>query len=162
MNYKNAENVIFLLLLLLILLNSYSLKESYDNYSHTVDLPINTKYSCKNMCGPQAICSLTGEQCTSDIDCYGCQPKKQNKNKNSKDVNPYDDNGKLTDMVPNYSILTNDIGTQAYYFKDKINSPAFYYNKGINTWRETFDEEQYLYNKRYNPCLLYTSPSPRD
>ena len=61
MNYKNAEKIILVLLFLLILLNSYSLKEGYGNYSDTVDLPINTKYSCKNMCGPQAICSLTGE-----------------------------------------------------------------------------------------------------
>jgi hypothetical protein len=161
MNYKNAEKIILVLLFLLILLNSYSLKEGYGNYSDTVDLPINTKYSCKNMCGPQAICSLTGEQCTSDIDCYGCQPKKQNKNKKSKDVTPDDDAGKLTDnMTPNYSILTNDIGTQAYYFKDKINSPALYYNKGINTWRETFDAEQYLYNKRYNPSIYFTQFIP--
>ena len=161
MKYKNGEKIILLLLFLLIILNGFYLKEGYDNYSHTVNLPINTKYSCKNMCGPQAICSLTGEQCTSDIDCYGCRPKKHKKKNITKDVDGYDDNGKLTDnMTPDYSILTSDIGTQAYYFKDKVESPALYYNKGVNTWRETFDEEQYLYDKRYNPSIYYTQFIP--
>ena len=35
----------------------------------TVRLPINTTTSCKNMCGPPGRCSITGEQCVSDIDC---------------------------------------------------------------------------------------------
>lgn len=52
--------------------NMYTLKETSDT-SHTVDLPINTTVDCKNMCGPLNRCSITGEQCTSDIDCYGCQ-----------------------------------------------------------------------------------------
>ena len=43
-------------------------------YSHSVDLPLTTTYSCKNFCGPPARCSITGQQCTSDIDCPGCQP----------------------------------------------------------------------------------------
>ena len=52
--------------------NMYTLKESSDT-SHTVNLPINTTISCENMCGPLNRCSITGQQCTSDIDCYGCQ-----------------------------------------------------------------------------------------
>lgn len=157
MNY----NIIIVLLLIVIIFNSFSLKEGYDNYRHTVDLPINTKYSCKNMCGSQSTCSITGEQCTSDIDCYGCRPMKNNNKNISKDINSYDDNGKLTDnMTPNFSILTNDIGTNAYFFKDKIDSPALYYNKGINTWRETFNEEKLLYDKRYNPSIYFTQFIP--
>ena len=42
--------------------------------THTVNLPINTTYSCKNMCGPYGKCSITGERCLSDIDCFGCKP----------------------------------------------------------------------------------------
>lgn len=169
MNYKYINNIILVLLLFVILLNMVSLKEGYDNYSHTVNLPINTKYSCKNMCGPQATCSITGEQCTSDIDCYGCRPTKKkrkgkrrmNDNHNYDNVIPFDDNGKLTDNVtPSYSTLTSDIGTHAYYFENKINSPALYYNKGINTWRETFDEEKLLYDKRYNPSIFFTQFIP--
>jgi hypothetical protein len=130
-------------------------KESFDsydgnNYSNTVDLPINTTYSCKNMCGSNAICILTGEQCTSDIDCYGCRPKSKKKNQTSKSVNSYKDNKKLTEaFTSTFSVLTNDIGTKTYFFEDKINSPALYYNKGINTWRDTFNKEQELYDKRY-------------
>ena len=46
-------------------LNNPSLNNST---SHTVDLPLTTTYSCKNMCGPQARCSITGQQCMADID----------------------------------------------------------------------------------------------
>ena len=42
--------------------------------NHTVDLPLNTKYNCSNMCGPLSRCAISGEQCTSDVDCYGCTP----------------------------------------------------------------------------------------
>jgi hypothetical protein len=116
MKYKNGEKIILMLLLIFIIFNCFYLKEGYGNYRDNVDLPINTKYSCKNMCGPRGICSMTDEQCTSDIDCYGCQPKKQNKKNISKDVNSYNDNGKST---PNNSFLTSDIGSTAYYFDDK-------------------------------------------
>jgi hypothetical protein len=164
MNYKYINNIILVLLLFIILLNMVSLKEGYDNYSHTVNLPINTKYSCKNMCGPQATCSITGEQCTSDIDCYGCRPtkkkRKNNLNKKNNNVIPFDDNGKLTDMTPSESVLTSDIGTNAYYFENKINSPALNYNKGINTWRETYNQEKLLYDKRYNPSIYFTQFIP--
>jgi hypothetical protein len=54
--------------------------------SHNVDMPINTYYSCQNMCGPLARCSISGEQCTSDVDCYGCVPKNQKNPKKTKEV----------------------------------------------------------------------------
>jgi hypothetical protein len=41
-------------------------------YSHNVNLPINDPISCKNFCGPNAKCLITREQCTSDVDCKGC------------------------------------------------------------------------------------------
>jgi hypothetical protein len=84
--------------------------------NHTVDLPINTKISCKNMCGPLARCSITGEQCTSDVDCYGCQKINQDEDKRARgadenanestkikksDLNPnigYDEFGKVVDV----------------------------------------------------------------
>lgn len=74
--------------------------------SHNVDQPINTKRSCKNMCGPLARCSITGEQCTSDVDCYGCQKINQNENKKSVDMED-DENAKeggkikKSDLNPN-------------------------------------------------------------
>ena len=86
-------------------------KEGFDMYaqptidlgtpetSHTVNLPINTTFSCKNMCGPLARCSKTGEQCTSDVDCYGCQPKVYEPAYDTKAVGGQNDAGKLTDGV---------------------------------------------------------------
>ena len=123
--------------------------------SHTVDLPLTTTYSCKNMCGPQARCSITGQQCTADIDCPGCQPKingVKTQSNNSRNVPPNNDAGKLTvGVTPQYSPLTTDIGTRATSFFDKefskTPSPTF----GINTWRDDFDEEQKLFYKRYKP-----------
>ena len=122
--------------------------------SHTVELPLTTTYSCKNMCGPQARCSITGQQCTADIDCPGCQPKiKGIKNQSSnRNVPGNNDAGKLTvGVTPQYSPLTSDIGTKALKISgkefSKTPSPTF----GINTWRDDFDEEQKLFDKRYKP-----------
>ena len=122
--------------------------------SHTVDLPLTTTYSCKNMCGPQARCSITGQQCTADIDCPGCQPKISGiKTQSSNKSIPADnDAGKLTvGVTPQYSSLTTDMGTKALTIlgKDfsKTPSPTF----GINTWRDDFDTEQKLFDKRYKP-----------
>ena len=145
-------------------LNNPSLNNST---SHTVDLPLTTTYSCKNMCGPQARCSITGQQCTADIDCPGCQPKingikTQSSNRN---VPPDNDAGKLTvGVTPQYSPLTSDIGTKALKIsgKDfsKTPSPTF----GINTWRDDFDSGQKLFDKRYKPpnnIQFMPSYSPR-
>jgi hypothetical protein len=42
--------------------------------NHNVNLPLNTTFECRNICGPRQTCALTGESCTSDVDCAGCQP----------------------------------------------------------------------------------------
>ena len=122
--------------------------------SHTVDLPLTTTYSCKNMCGPQARCSITGQQCMADIDCPGCQPKINSVKTQSGNKNVPGDNdaGKLTvGVTPQYSPLTSDIGTKALTILgkefSKTPSPTF----GINTWRDEFDAEQKLFDKRYKP-----------
>ena len=54
--------------------------------SHSVDLPLTTKYSCKNFCGPNARCSITGQQCMADIDCPGCQPYSSSIGEKTADV----------------------------------------------------------------------------
>ena len=132
-----------------------SFQQLNNSTSHTVDLPLTTTYSCKNMCGPQARCSITGQQCTADIDCPGCQPKisgVKTQSNNNRSVPPNNDAGKLTvGVTPQYSPLTTDIGTRATSFFNKqfskTPSPTF----GINTWRDDFDEEQKLFYKRYKP-----------
>lgn len=120
--------------------------------SHTVDMPLTTTSSCSNFCGPTSRCAKTGQQCFTDIDCPGCQP--QTKGNNNTNTNIVGDNaaGKLTfSLTPQYSTLTTDMGTRAMTFlgKDfsKTPSPTF----GINTWRDDFDTEQKLFNKRYKP-----------
>ena len=66
-------------------------------YSHTVNLPINVPNSCKNFCGPKSQCAITREQCSSDIDCFGCSPKinQQKKQEKQNNILPYDAAGKL-------------------------------------------------------------------
>jgi hypothetical protein len=131
-----------------------SFQQLNNSTSHTVDLPLTTTYSCKNMCGPQARCSITGQQCTADIDCPGCQPKISGVKTQSgtKNVPGNNDAGKLTvGVTPQYSPLTSDMGTKALKISgkefSKTPSPTF----GINTWRDDFDAEQKLFDKRYKP-----------
>ena len=63
--------------------------------THTVNLPLNTTSSCSNFCGPTARCSMTGQQCTSDIECPGCQPNV------SQPQNQYTPNVPYNTIAPN-------------------------------------------------------------
>lgn len=141
-------------------------KEGFDSYtsiitdmgtadtSHTVDLPINTTFSCENMCGPLAQCSKTGEQCTSDIDCYGCQPEFVETSNYTKDIGGDNDAGKLTNGYNvRYSRLTTDIGTQAKLYNKGINLQPPSYFKGVNQWSKPFKAGMELYDKKYNPNI---------
>jgi hypothetical protein len=121
--------------------------------SHSVDLPINNPVSCKNMCGPLARCSISGEQCTSDVDCYGCQSLSRNKQWYGP-VRGQNDAGKLTvGVTPQYSSLTTDIGTQSLlYNKNAKPIPETSY-QGTDLWRKTFDYGLMLYDKRNNPNI---------
>ena len=123
--------------------------------NHTVNLPLTTTISCQNMCGPNNRCSLTGEQCSSDIDCFGCNTQtKQFAPENSPlvaNVRGQNDAGKLTtEQTPTYSVLTTDIGTRAKLINNPNTKPAEYF-KGVNTWKETYDAGKELFDKRYNP-----------
>ena len=66
------------------LLVNYKILEGYESnmndnsnensdYSKTVDLPLTFPFSCKNFCGPGNTCAITGEQCSDDYDCQGCE-----------------------------------------------------------------------------------------
>ena len=105
-------------------------------YSHTVDQPINTTYSCTNFCGPNSQCSLSREQCTSDVDCYGCQPIIIENNYTTKDIRGQNDAGNLTyNQNPRYSELTTDIGTQAAFFNKYAKVPTPYL--GVDEWMKS-------------------------
>jgi hypothetical protein len=131
--------------------------------NHTVDLPLTNTTTCQNMCGPNNRCSLTGEQCSSDIDCFGCNPHtKQFAPENSQratDVRGENDAGKLTtEQTPNYSVLTTDIGSRAKLIS-KPDTPPLEYFKGVDTWRQTFDAGKELFDKRYSPSAQSFMPN---
>jgi len=120
--------------------------------SHSVDLPLTTKYSCKNFCGPNARCSITGQQCMADIDCPGCQPYSSSIGEKTADVPGDNDAGKLTwGVTPQYSPLTSGFGTKERIItKDMYSKPSMP-NFGVNTWFSGFEQEYDVFDKRYKP-----------
>jgi hypothetical protein len=131
------------------------------NTNHTVNLPINDTLDCSNMCGPLGVCYKTGEQCTSDIDCPGCNPHNPDEEyiiPHNKELPGQNAAGKLSYYTPQYSELTTDIGTKSKLIGKKISAPPQYY-PGVNTWRKTFDTGQQLFDRRYYPGSLPMEPS---
>ena len=129
--------------------------------SHTVNLPLTTTYSCENFCGPTARCAITGQQCFTDIDCPGCQPYSPplKNTENMDEVIGDNDAGKLTfNNTPRYSVLTTDMGTKARAFSSKKFAKAPNADYGINVWRDDFDEQKKLFDKRYKPGELEYMP----
>jgi len=128
--------------------------------SHTVNLPLNTTYSCKNFCGPTARCAITGQQCFADIDCPGCQPYSPPLSKTPDCIPGNDDAGKLTvGVTPTYSPLTTGYGTQEKIITDDMYAQPPQPNFGVDTWGESFNESQALFNKRYKPNNLQFMPN---
>jgi hypothetical protein len=138
--------------------------EGKPDTTHNVDIPLTTTISCKNMCGPPNRCSITGQQCMSDIDCPGCEPQISTNNSNMV-VNIVGENsaGKLSvGVTPNYSTLTSGFGTQTrIYTSDKFDKPLAP-NFGLNTWSDKFNEERKLFDDRYKPSGLKNTPSYSD
>jgi len=131
------------------------------NTNHNVNLPLTTTYDCQNFCGPQARCSITGHQCTADIDCPGCNPYNPYlKTKSTVCVPGNNDAGKLTvGVTPNYSSLTTDIGTRAkLYSSNKFEKPAMA-NFGVNTWIKAYNNSMTEFAKRYKPAGLEFMPN---
>lgn len=130
-------------------------------YNHTVNLPINDPVSCKNFCGPKSQCSITREQCTSDVDCQGCNPGPTPLSECiTKDVDPYDNGGKLGQQGLQYSPLTTGYNNHNADFaqiypgsKDaQIKRPY----QGIDLWTKSFNEGLKLYNKRRETADKYS------
>jgi hypothetical protein len=118
--------------------------------SHSVDMPINTTFQCANFCGPKAQCLNTREQCTSDVDCTGCQPKFTPLTKNTHDVRAENDAGKLTyNQTPQYSTLTTDMGTQAKFvspYAAVAQVPSMY--MGLDAWEKAHNVGMHLFEKK--------------
>jgi hypothetical protein len=123
-------------------------------YSHTVNLPINDLVSCNNFCGPNAQCLLTREQCTSDIDCQGCNPGPKPQNTCiTKDVDPYDATGKLgQNQGLQYSPLTTGYNNhnadfaQVYEGSKEVQLKRPY--EGLDIWTDPFNKGLELYNRK--------------
>ena len=119
-----------------------------------VNMPLNTTYGCKNICGPQNTCAITGEQCSYDLECQGCRPVPKPTHQKVHSLRGQNDAGKLTEGVtPTYSTLTTDIGTQAAFFSYEGIKPPQYF-QGVNKWRKAFNLGQELYDKRYAPSSI--------
>ena len=132
--------------------NIYESKD-YDNpntplTTHTVDLPINTNYSCSNFCGPKNKCSKNpGIHCSTDVDCwkFGCQallkpPTSKQVEGVEFDAEPDYAAGILTyNQTPQYSSLTTDIGTNAKVINANAEIPRSY--EGIPVWEKTYDKQ---------------------
>jgi hypothetical protein len=136
------------------------IKEKYDgSTSNTVDLPLTTTYSCKNFCGPNARCSMTGHQCSADIDCPGCQPYTPPLKSTSENIPGDNDAGKLTvGVTPRYSPLTSGYGTHETVITSNMFSKPAVANFGVNTYMKNFSEEQQLFDNRYKPSGLQYMP----
>ena len=135
-------------------------QEKYDgSTSHTVDLPLTTSYSCTNFCGPTARCSITGQQCSADIDCPGCQPYSPPLSKSKGSVPGDNDAGKLTvGITPQYSPLTSGYGTQERLITSNMYSKPAQPNFGVDVWSQEFNEDQKLFDQRYKPSGLQYMP----
>uniref|UniRef100_A0A6C0H5Y3 Uncharacterized protein n=1 Tax=viral metagenome TaxID=1070528 RepID=A0A6C0H5Y3_9ZZZZ len=110
----------FIIILFIILFSLY-FKESFVDIgssltNHNVNMPLNTTFECQNKCSSQNKCYLTGTQCQSDIDCFGCHPFIKIKKYNNFYVKPLNDSGKMSFYFPNYSTLTSDIGSKSKLF----------------------------------------------
>ena len=122
-------------------------------YSRTVNLPINDPVSCNNFCGPNAQCLITREQCTSDIDCQGCNPGPTPRDAClTKNVAPYDAAGKLGQNQLQYSPLTTGYNNHNVNFAEtypgskdsQIKRPYL----GLDLWTDSFNKGLELYNKK--------------
>jgi hypothetical protein len=169
-------NSLFLPLIAIILLYvifqmiHYLVKENYiierftnidsSKTSHSVDLPLNTTNSCKNFCGPNSRCAISGQQCFTDIDCPGCTPATSSTNqKTTSPVPGSNDAGKLTiGVTPTYSSLTSGYGTREKVITKNMYSSPAQANFGYDTWGKLFNEGQELFNKRYKPNELQYMP----
>ena len=163
------------LILLFVILNmiNYLVKKNYivecftdgtiqesSKTSHTVNLPLNTTYSCKNFCGPNSRCAITGQQCFYDIDCPGCQPYSPPLSKTTGCIPGNNDAGKLTSGVtPTYSPLTSGYGTKERVITKDLYAKPSQASFGSDTWGQSFNEGQELYNKRYKPNQLQFMPN---
>ena len=122
-----------------------------NDYSHTVNLPLNDSQGCQNACY-NAKCSKTGKQCSTDVDCYedGCQSllKKVQDQIINEQMAPLPPQtyvpvdtlatGRLIyNQNPQHSSLTYDIGTSANIIDENAQVPRPY--RGYKVWEPVYN-----------------------
>lgn len=148
-----TKHILFITAIALLYLEfwviNYFVKNGYITECFTVNMPINTTYSCKNFCGPNGKCAITGVQCLADTDCSGCQTDENNPKPPKRNFIPGNNSdGKLTfNMTPQYSTLTSGYGTQKTIISKNIKPVQA--NFGTNNWRDSFNKIQSLFDNRY-------------
>jgi hypothetical protein len=143
----------------------YSYDASKQNIN-VVNMPIldSAGPSCTNMCAPTGRCSITGQQCTADMDCPGCQPRFPITKNTFENYVPADnDSGTLTtEKQLNYSKLTSDIGTRARrvmeysvyenkYSRPTISNALYASLLGTTQWRSQNDLNTEVFSSKPNP-----------
>ena len=173
--FSNNIMISFVILGLLIIIiecisylsNKYFMKptEQFTTQQSTtgqnVDIPLTTTTSCTNVCGPTSKCSITKEQCLSDVDCTGCQSLSSNdSNKITPNVPGDNDAGKLTlGVTPQYSTLTNGYGTNAQVITSNVFSKPTTTNVDVNVWNSKYQKQQHDFNTIYKPPQLNNMPN---
>jgi hypothetical protein len=157
--------IISILLYFILVMIHYLTYEGYiiecfsgNNTSETnnnVDLPLTNPYSCQNFCGPTARCAITGEQCSIDMDCKGCQITSPFvKNVSNDNIPGNNSNGKLTIGVnPQYSPLTSGYGNDKSVITNRLYGKPDQANFGTDKWKKNFNKGQTDYMNQYNSTI---------
>lgn len=136
-------------------------REFFTQTTQTINMPINTRYSCQNFCGPTSRCAITGQQCFTDMDCSGCQVVDFKQSSHLENIPGDNSAGKLTvGQTPQYSSLTSGFGTQELLLSHR--SKPDQANFGVNTWKADYDQTKELFDRRYKPNPTEFSPSYSD
>jgi hypothetical protein len=130
---------------------TYNADKGLPDTSHNVDQPLNNIYTCQNMCGSQSRCILTGEQCTSDVDCQGCRPPVNYKQQNTANVVGENDAGKVGPSIT-FSELTTDFASEQAKIIDKSAYPSMY-ARGEDMWTAAFNDGLNLHKSKYDKTL---------
>jgi hypothetical protein len=128
------------------LIEGYETPPYLERIDARVEMPINDTFDCVNKCNPNNTCYISGEQCISDKDCYGCSGVNKIDNRNYQ---PYMSNSSLVSKLQ-YSAPYNK---NENYVDD--NPPTYF--KGVDLWTFQFEKGQELYDKRYKPTNKWVS-----